>query len=170
MSIIRRNVYWPFRLMDSLFDDLWVPDFTLMRFPVADFPKLDIKEGENDYTITVDAPGYAKEELGLEVKDDMLRIFSEHKEEKEEKKEGYIYKERSERSFSRSLRIPENIKAEDINAALENGVLTLTIPKKEITEPAEPKKIEIKNAEALPEGEIEAPEPEKTEESAEKTE
>ena len=167
MSMVKRNVYWPFRIMDSFFDDIWEPDFTLTRLPVLDFPKLDIKEGENEYTITVEAPGYSKEDLTLEVKDNVLRISSEHKEEKEEEtKGGYLYKERTERSFSRALRIPENVKAEDINATLENGILTLTIPKRD---PVEPRRIEIKNAEveALPEGEVEEPESEKIEEKTE---
>ena len=76
----------------------------------------------------------------------MLTISSEHKEEKEEEKEGYIYKERSHRSFSRSLRIPEHIKPEEIEAKMENGLLTLSIPKKE---PQPPRKVEIKSDEEL---------------------
>lgn len=162
MSMIVRNANWPFRIVDSFFDDLWEPDFTLLRFPMVQFPSLDIKEADNEYTITVDAPGYTKEEINIEVKDDILTISSEHKDEKEENKEGYIYKERSERSFSRSIRIPKNVNAEEVNATLDNGLLTLTIPKKE---PVEPRKIKIQNLEALPEGEVKEPEPEKIEET-----
>ena len=96
-----------------------------------------------------------------------MTISSEHKDEKEEQKEGYIYKERSESSFSRSVKIPENVKAEEINASLDNGLLTLTIPKKA---PVEPKKIEIKNLDALPERKVEELESEKTEEPEVNTE
>ena len=142
MSIIRRNRYWPFTVMDPFFEDFWEPfDFTLMKSPKMNFPKLDIKDDEKSYHVLMEVPGYAKEDINIEITDDLLTISSEHKEEKEEEKEGYIYKERSHRTFSRSLRIPENIIPEEIEAKLENGLLTLEIPKKE---PEPPKKIEIK--------------------------
>ncbi|HUX98767.1 MAG TPA: Hsp20/alpha crystallin family protein [Candidatus Deferrimicrobium sp.] len=149
MSMIRRNVYWPFRVLDSFFDDVWEPfDFTLLRIPEMEYPKLDIKEEDKEYLITVEVPGFTKEEVNIEVNDDLLNISSEHKEEKEEEKEGYIHRERFHRSFSRSLRIPENIIPEDIDAKLENGLLTLKLPKRE---PEPPKKIEIKDPEELKE-------------------
>jgi len=131
------------------------------------FPRMDIKESDSEYTITAEIPGFTREEISIEVKDNTLTISSEHKDEKEDQKEGYIYKERSERSFTRSIGIPENIKAEEINATLDNGLLSLTIPKKERVEP---RKIEIKNLDSLPEGEVSEPESEKTETPEEKTE
>ncbi|MHA1356887.1 MAG: Hsp20/alpha crystallin family protein [Candidatus Helarchaeota archaeon] len=145
MSLIRRSRYWPFQLLDSFFDDFWeLPDFTLMRIPEIRTPKLDIKEEDDHYNITAEIPGYTKEEVNVEINDGVLTISSEHKEEIEEENEGYFYKERSHRSFSRALRIPKHIKAEEIEAKMENGLLTLTIPKKE---PIPPKKVEIKTAE-----------------------
>jgi HSP20 family protein len=142
-SIVRRSNYWPFRALD----DLW-NDFTVLRFPAIEFPRLDIKEDDKEYCITAEVPGFTKEEINIEVNNGVLNISSEHKEEKEEKEEkkGYIYRERSERSFSRSIRIPENIKTEDMDARLDKGILTLRIPKKELPPP---KKIEIKAPEEV---------------------
>ncbi len=141
MSIIRQNRYWPFRILDDFFDDFWnIPDFTLLKIPRMTFPKLDIKEEDGNYVIMAEVPGFSKEEINIEVKDDLLTIFSEHKEEKEKEKEGYIYKERSNRSFSRSLRMPDHITSEEIKAELKDGLLTLSIPKKE---PEPPKRVEI---------------------------
>ncbi|MFX1293519.1 MAG: Hsp20/alpha crystallin family protein [Promethearchaeota archaeon] len=152
MSIIRRNEFWPFRILDSFFDDFWsIPDFTLLKIPRISFPRLDIKEEEKDYVIMAEVPGYSKEDIKIEVKNDLLTIYSDHKDEKSEEKEGYIYKERYHRSFHRSLRIPENITYEDISAKLEDGLLTLHIPKKE---PKPPKRIEIKEHKELKDTEI----------------
>ncbi|NVM27918.1 MAG: Hsp20/alpha crystallin family protein [Candidatus Helarchaeota archaeon] len=161
MSIIRRSRYWPFRILNDFFDDFWdVPDFTLMRIPRMTFPKLDIKEEEGNYIITAEVPGYSKEEVNIEIKNDMLTIFSEHEEKKDEEKAGYIYKERSHRSFCRSLRIPENITHEEIKADLKDGLLTLRIPKKE---PKLPKKVEIEEHKELTDMEVKEAETEEKE-------
>ena len=158
MSIIRRNRYWPFRLLDSFFDDF--SDLTLLKLPRMQLPRMDIKEEEGEYLITAEVPGFTKGEIDIEVKDNLLTISSEHKEEKEEEKEGYIFKERSHRSFSRSLVIPENIGHEEIEAKLENGLLTLHIPKKE---PEPPKRIEIKGHEEPKRLEVKEPETKESE-------
>ncbi len=148
MSIIRRR-HWPFRIMNSFFDDLWdwdIPDFTLMRVPRMQFPKLDIKEEDESYLLTAEVPGFSKDDINIEVEDDVLTIFSEHEEEKEEEREGYIYRERSSRSFSRSLRLPEGFTREEITAKLEDGILSLTIPKRE---PKPPRKVEIEDTKSV---------------------
>ncbi len=106
------------------------------------FPRMDIKEEEKEYIITAEVPGFKKDDINIEIRNDVMTISSEHKEEKEEKKEGYIYKERSHRAFSRSFRIPEGVTAEEVSAKLEDGILTIHIPKRE---PEKPKKIEIKD-------------------------
>jgi len=141
---MRRRDFWPFELLDEFLEDFWRPtNLTLLKFPRLQFPRLDIKEDEKSYTIIAEVPGYSKEDLNIEVKDDTLTISSEQKEEKEEKKEGYILRERTQRSFCRVLRIPEGITHKDISAHLDKGLLTITIPKKE---PIPAKKIEIKTS------------------------
>ena len=153
--MVKRSAYWPFRA----FDDLW-NDFTILKFPSIEFPRIDIKEDEKEYSITAEVPGYSREEINIEVNNGVLNISSEHKEDKEEKKKDYIYKERSERSFRRAIRIPENIRAEEMNATLNNGLLTLVIPKKELPPP---KKIEIKAPEEVKKLEVKEPQPERKE-------
>jgi len=154
-NMVKRSAYWPFRA----FDDLW-NDFTILKFPSIEFPRIDIKEDEKEYSITAEVPGYSREEINIEVNNGVLNISSEHKEDKEEKKKDYIYKERSERSFRRAIRIPENIRAEEMNATLNNGLLTLVIPKKELPPP---KKIEIKAPEEVKKLEVKEPQPERKE-------
>ncbi len=155
MSIIVRSNYWPFKVMDSLFDDTWEP-LTLFEIPELKLPKLDIKEEDKEYIVSAEVPGFNKEDIKVELNDDVLTIASETKEEKEETKEGYIYKERSHRSFSRSFTVPGNLRPEEINAKLENGILTINLPKKE---PLPAKKIEIKTPEEPKELEVKEPLP-----------
>ncbi|MHA1263604.1 MAG: Hsp20/alpha crystallin family protein [Candidatus Helarchaeota archaeon] len=145
MSIRRRRDFWPFELLDDFFEDFWKPmDLGIMRIPRIQFPRLDIKEDKKTYTITAEVPGYTGDDIDIEVKDDTLTISSEHKEEREEKEEGYILRERRQRSFCRALRIPKGISHEDIQASIDKGLLTITIPKKE---PEPPKKVKIKEKE-----------------------
>ncbi|MHA1129708.1 MAG: Hsp20/alpha crystallin family protein [Candidatus Helarchaeota archaeon] len=146
MSLMRRR-NWPFDILDDFFEDFWKPSsFALMQFPELSipriqFPRLDIKEGDTEYIIAAEVPGYAKDDINIEIKDNTLIISSEFEDEKEEKEEGYLVRERTQRSFSRLVRIPEGTKAEDISAHLDKGILSIKIPKKE---PIPPKKIEIK--------------------------
>ena len=82
-------------------------------------------------------PGYNKEDVTIEIKDDILEISAKKDETKEEGKE-YIRKERFVASCSRRIAIPENVDVDAIKAKLENGVLRLTLPKVEPEEPETP--------------------------------
>ncbi len=145
MSIIRRRDFWPFELLDDFFEDFWKPmDLGLIRIPRLQFPRLDIQEDDKNYVITAEVPGYSGDDVDIEIKGDTLTISSEHKEVKEETREGFMLKERRQRSFCRALKIPKGISHDDINASLDKGLLKLSIPKKE---PEPPKKIEIKTTE-----------------------
>ena len=145
MSIRRRRDFWPFELLDDFFEDFWKPtDLNLMRIPRIQFPRLDIQENDKNYIITAEVPGYSGDDIDIEVKGDTLTISSEHKEEKEENHEGFILRERKQRTFCRALKIPKGISHEDIQATLDKGLLKLTITKKE---PTPPKKVKIKASE-----------------------
>lgn len=92
--------------------------------------KTDIKDTGDTYVIDAELPGYKKEEINVDVKDDILTISAEkHTETNEEEKNGYIRRERYYGSVSRSFNISE-VEASEITAKHENGVLTLTLPKK----------------------------------------
>ncbi|MEW5723497.1 MAG: Hsp20/alpha crystallin family protein [Thermodesulfobacteriota bacterium] len=104
-------------------------------------PKVDVVEGETEYKITAEVPGYAREDLKVEVDNGVLRLSAEKKEEKEEKKENYHLRERRYGSFARSFNLPENVDGGKIEAKVKDGVLTVIVPK---AEPSRPKQIEVK--------------------------
>ncbi len=124
----------------DLFDDLFnFPAFKPLN--TRDIMKTDIKEFEDNYSLTMDLPGYAKEDIKIEMEKGYLSITAEKEEEKEEKdKEGnIIHQERYCGRCSRSFYVGENISEEEIKAAYQSGTLTLTIPK--VTKKVEPKKL-----------------------------
>lgn len=122
------------RSFDRLFDDPWFDRFFA---PVrgeagsARSPALDVHESDRDYTVKVDLPGVAKEDVKITV--DGRRISVEAQvSRKEEKKEGdrVVYSERSLTSFARAFTLPQEVNEAESSAKLDNGVLTLTLAKK----------------------------------------
>lgn len=104
-------------------------------------PAIEVKELPDKYILKVDVPGVKKEDLKLEVSDNVLTIHGERKEEKEEKEAQYYRREILYGSFQRSVQLPSNVEPDKISAKLENGVLSIEIPK---TEKAKSKEIPIK--------------------------
>ena len=104
-------------------------------------PAIDIKDEGNKLLVTTDLPGMNKEDIELNLKDDMLEISAKSGKEKETEEEGYVRKEREYTQFYRAVRLPTSVKEEGSTAKIENGVLTITLPKMELAEPA--KKIQI---------------------------
>lgn len=109
---------------------------------VRDF-KTDIRDEGEHYLLEADLPGFKKEDISVDIEGDTLTIHAERSESTEEKdsKGNYIKRERSYGSFSRSFDMT-GIRVEDIAAAYENGVLKLTMPKKQETLPTS-RKLEI---------------------------
>jgi HSP20 family protein len=103
-------------------------------------PAVDIKE-EDKLVVTTDLPGINKEDIEINLKEDMLEISAKSGKEKETEEEGYIRKEREYTRFYRAVRLPTSIKEEGSTAKIENGVLTIMLPKMKLEEPA--KKIQI---------------------------
>lgn len=108
--------------------------------------KTDIKEKKGNFLLTIDLPGYEKEDIKISIDDGYLNIHAKTNSNKEEKEEGKIV--RKERYFgecSRSFYIGKDISEEEINASFKNGTLKLEIPKKEEKKQLPEKKyIEIK--------------------------
>ena len=95
--------------------------------------KTDVKEKDDKYEVDVDLPGFKKDELHLDLNNGYLTISAEKglDKDEEDKKGKYIRKERYVGSMSRSFYVGEGITEEDIKAKYENGILKLTIPKKD---------------------------------------
>lgn len=104
---------------------------------------LDIEENEDNYVIKASVPGFAPEDVKIEVEDGVLTIRAEHKGEDEEEREGWHLRERYVGSVERRLRLGKDVDTEAVEAELEHGVLTLTLSK---IEEAKPKLIEVKAA------------------------
>jgi len=90
--------------------------------------KVDVQERENDYLVEAELPGVRKEEVSVTLEDKRLTIAVNRMAETEEKTKNYIHRERRAASASRHIYLP-GAKSEGIKARLENGVLTVTVPK-----------------------------------------
>ena len=111
----------------------------------AKLMKTDVQENENAFVVKMDLPGYAKENIQAEVKDGYLTISATKIVTNEEKEADgkFIRKERFEGSCKRSFYIGNYANEENIQAAYQDGVLRLEIPKEPEPQPEEPKKISI---------------------------
>jgi HSP20 family protein len=98
-------------------------------------PSVDIGEDDDRYIVTVELPGSKKEDVTVEVKDRLLTIRGEKRNEREEKKEQGRWIERSYGSFSRSFTLPANAAGDRVKAEFSNGVLTIEVPKSEEAKP-----------------------------------
>jgi HSP20 family protein len=104
-------------------------------------PAVDIKDEEDKLVVTTDLPGINKEDVEISLKEDMLEISAKSGKEKETEEEGYIRRERAYTRFYRAVRLPTSVKEEGGTAKIENGVLTIMLPKMKLEEPV--KKIQI---------------------------
>lgn len=125
----------------NFLDDFWGLDYPAKRHPEVDTNTLmraDVKEFDNGYELDINLPGYQKEDINAELKKGYLIInasVTRNNDEKDEKTGKYIRRERYSGSCSRSFYVGKDITQEDIKAKYENGVLSLTIPKKEAKKP-----------------------------------
>jgi HSP20 family protein len=125
---------------DNLFDNLFSGDFPVVK---GNVPAINIVEGKENYRIEVASPGLSKEDFKIDVHNDVLTISSEKKQEHEEKNEKYMRREFSYCGFKRSFILPDSTDAEKIQASHNNGILTVSIPKKEEAKEKEPRQINI---------------------------
>jgi len=120
-------------LMPSLFEDFfkpwnqWFDEGVVGR--VANMPAVNIKENGNHYAVSLAAPGMKKEDFDISQEGNILTISSAKEEKKEEKDDRYTRREYSYTSFSRSFTLPDDAKAENIDARYQDGELVLTIPR-----------------------------------------
>ncbi|XP_052186238.1 16.9 kDa class I heat shock protein 2-like [Diospyros lotus] len=142
----RTNVFDPFSLdiwdpLDGLLGN-WAPASAREASQFAN-ARIDWKETPEAHVFKADLPGLKKEEVKVEVEEGrILQISGERSKEQEEKNDKWHRVERSSGKFLRRFRLPENAKTDQVKASMENGVLTVTVPKQEEKKP-EVKAVEI---------------------------
>jgi HSP20 family protein len=108
-------------------------------------PALDVKETEKELVVTADLPGIDEKDVNLTLQDGVLTMRGEKKSERKDERENFHLVERSHGSFQRSIRLPETIDEDKVEARFDKGVLTVTLPKRPEMMKAE-KKIAIKSS------------------------
>jgi HSP20 family protein len=98
-------------------------------------PAVDILETENELVLKADVPGVDLKDIDIQLENGTLTVKGERKFEKEATNKGFHRMERSYGSFVRIFTVPETVEAENVKAAYDAGVLTITLPKKEIAKP-----------------------------------
>ena len=142
------TLYRPFTSLfrDELFNDrdsgLWA---NTRRAAESFNPAVDIVESDRAYLVKAEVPGLSPENIDVQVENDVLTVRGERKSENEEQQGGYRRVERRYGSFARSFVLPKGTNPEAIEAQVEHGVLTVTIPK---VVPATARKVEVKAAAA----------------------
>jgi HSP20 family protein len=94
-------------------------------------PSVNIVENKDNYRVAVAAPGLKKEDFKIDIDGNVLTISSEKEEEKKESEEKYTRREYSYSAFSRSFTLPEDVNKEAIEARYADGVLNISLPRKE---------------------------------------
>lgn len=135
LDMFRRN-------FERVFDDFFSMSPSTL-FESKWLPSVDVSENGKMITVKAEVPGMDEKDISVTLSDNVLTISGEKKQEntREESGKRYVMTERKYGSFSRSITLPEGIKADKIKASFTKGVLSVDIPK---DESAQPRKIEIK--------------------------
>lgn len=143
----RLSLYDPWRDFSSLQDRInrvfssYTPQDD-EAFEVGELsPVVDIYEDDKTFVFEADLPGFNKEDIKIDISNNILTISGNRKLEREENKDKYLRVERSYGTFARRFTLPNTIDSEKVEAKYKNGVLTLKLPKKE---EALPKSIDVK--------------------------
>ena len=98
-------------------------------------PAVDIVETENELVLKADVPGVALEQIDIRMENGTLTLKGERKADNYAQNKGFHRVERSYGAFARSFSLPDSVDAEKVSASYSNGVLTITLPKKELAKP-----------------------------------
>lgn len=137
MSLIRRNRYDPFFDFDRVLDrmrsvmDIDWPGRELVQRTDANVLAVDMTSDENTVTVRIALPGFSEDEVKVDVQNNLLTITAESRIEREDKDEDANWHMREMRygKFARSIHLPEQVTTDKAEATLENGILTVTLPK-----------------------------------------
>lgn len=123
--------------------ETFLDNATALAKPAPSLMKTDIKETDAGYELTIDLPGFQKDDVSAELNDGYLTVSASSQSSKEEKDEEgtFIRKERFSGMCSRKFYVGDDISEDDVKAKFENGLLRLSIPKKEQPKEDEKKKV-----------------------------
>jgi len=127
--------------MESAFDSLFNNILGDWGLTPSRFPAVDIVETDDAYILEAELPGYKQEEVKVNVEKHVLKLSSTKQSKKEDKDKKRLVTERYYQSFERAFTLPDDVDEEKIEGHFSDGLLKLTLPKKEI---AKPKAIEVK--------------------------
>lgn len=121
---------------ENLFDDWFDKDFFPGRNPLygkneKNLMKTDVREQGDSYEVAIDLPGFKKEDVAIELENGYLTITASKGLDKDEDQTGYIRRERWFGKCSRTFYVGESVRGEDIKAKMEDGILTMTVPKEQ---------------------------------------
>lgn len=139
----RKESLFPSVLSDFFDNDTFLAPRWVSRAFSDTLPAVNIKETDKEYNVEFAAPGFKKHDFKVNVEGDRLAISAEKEEEKNEENHRFTRKEFSYNSFSRSFTLPQNVNADHIDAKYNDGILTLSIPKKEDTQHLSKKEIKV---------------------------
>ena len=125
MPVMRTNSWIP-----SVFGDLFDTDFMPRANCTA--PAINVKESDKAYTVELAAPGMMKEDFDVHINDEgnlIIKMEKKQEHKDEDKNTRYLRREFSYSKFEQTLILPDDVKKEDIKARVENGVLTVELPK-----------------------------------------
>jgi len=144
--------------MDRLFDDFrsglesffwperrwtWPIRMPRLTLPEVRTPFVDLIDTGKEYRVCAEIPGIPKDKIDINIDQNSIEVSAEAKIETEEEKKGYVSRERTYSSFYRSMNFPEEVSPEKAEAAYENGVLEIRVPKKTPTE-VKKQKVKVK--------------------------
>ena len=137
---------------ESLFDDMFDFDKEFNRMNRAlygkhsrNMMKTDVRETENSYELDIDLPGFKKDEINVQLDNGYLSISAAKGLDKDEEKKNskYIRRERYAGAMSRTFYVGDNLTQQDIKAKFENGILKISVPKKDVQQVAQNNHIAI---------------------------
>ena len=140
LPVMNRNLWMP-----EEFNDFFDTDF--MPRVNATAPAINVKESEKDYTVELAAPGLSKDDFTVNVDNDgnlHIKIENKSNKKEEDKKSHYLRREFSYSKYEQTLLLPDDVEKEKIAATVNNGVLTVDLPKIEKKEEKTARQIEVK--------------------------
>ena len=140
LPVLNRNTWMP-----EVFNDFFDNDFMLR--PNATAPAINVKETDSEYTVELAAPGLKKEDFNVNIhKSGNLHIHmeSKHEQKGEDKKSHYLRREFSYSKYEQTLLLPDDVDKDKIEAKVNDGVLTVNLPKMARKEEEAMKRIEVK--------------------------